>query len=54
MHYVAVFVTQYKSVSSFGPNFRILCPVFAEKYLTEKMSIGLTERTMEDMNKKAK
>ena len=40
MQYVAVFfVTQYNlSLSSFVPNFRILCQVVAEKSLTEKCS----------------
>ena len=37
MQYVAVFVTHYNSsLSSFVPNFRILCQVVAEKSLTEK------------------
>ena len=34
--YVAVFVTQYSSLSSFVPNFRTLRQVAAEKSLTEK------------------
>ena len=48
MQYVAVFATQYNSsLSSFVPNFRILCQVVAEKSLTEQnvhmYFIGVTE-----------
>ena len=53
------FVTQYNSsLSSFVPNFRILCQVVDKKFLTEKcpfiMKIGVKKGNIENLKKEGK